>query len=557
LPRIGELPVPRVDRSPTGQVAFVRRRTEAVFAATLDAMLGALDDLDVTASSLVSLAETLSPEAMARLRAVQPMFHDLGAQVSAKSDRCRVTVRSLDRLMSDGRHRLEDLRSLARTATLVSLNALVVSRSLSSDGGTIDGLAQSMRSVLGEVGGLVSELGAAITAGLAELRQVEQGATTLAEVAQAEALPAIAEFADLVQARSRDERVARSARLVSKRFEALQQRVGQVVLHLQVGDSFRQRLEHVETLLAKADDLAGDSGGEALRMLAAAQLRAALADLGQDTHAAVRQLRSLARTAADIPRIGAVEDLRGSGREGLGALTAASARIGGVIGTLTEASERLTASSQGLAGKLADTGQNVGEAAEFERRMTVLGLNAILLASRLGPEGRAMEEVAQQQRDIARSIIEVMGQLRRDLEGVVVASGDLDTGADRDLAGTLRTAEGIAGEIMGLSHRVKGHLTAMEAVRDAREILELVDRARSEIEGFARVAAGLDEVAWALDQGGKSDGIGEEERALLAWARRLYSMQAEREVHDALFPAATLSEAAASSVAELDDVLFA
>jgi len=557
LPRIDEGPDLRADRAPAGQIAFVRRRTEAVFGATLDGMLGALDDLDVTASSLVALAETLSPEAMGRLRAVQPTFHDLGDQVRSKSDRCRVAVRSLDRLMSDGRHRLEDLRSLARTAMLVSLNALVVSRSLSSDGGTIDGLAQSMRSVLGEVGGLVSELAAAIAAGQAELRQVEQGATALAEVAQAEALPAIAEFAALVQARSRDERVARSARLVSKRFESLQQRVGQVILHLQVGDSFRQRLEHVEILLAKADDLGGARVAEALRVLAAAQLRAALEDLGQDTHAAVRQLRGLARTAADIPRIGAVDALRGDGRDGLGALTSASARIERVIATLTGASSRLTASSQGLAGKLADTGQNVGEAAEFERRMTVLGLNAILLASRLGPEGRAMEEVAQQQRDIARSIIDVMGQLRRDLEGVVVASGELDTGADKDLTVTLRTAEGIASEIMGLSSRVKGHLTAMEAVRDAGDILELVDQARAQIEGFAQVAAGLQDVARGLDRSSIPGGMGDEEHALLAWARSLYSMQAERAVHDALFPRGAANEPQEQAAADLDDVLFA
>ncbi|EYD76545.1 hypothetical protein Rumeso_01966 [Rubellimicrobium mesophilum DSM 19309] len=169
-----------------------------VYGAALDAMLGALEDLGATASSLVALAETLSPEAMARLKSLQPRLEDLSAQVRAKADRCRTTAGALDRHMSEGRHRLDELRGLARTATLVSLNALVVSRSLNSDGGTIDGLARSMRSVLGEVAGMVSDLALRIAAGQAELREVELGAAALAEVSGAEALPALREFAALI-----------------------------------------------------------------------------------------------------------------------------------------------------------------------------------------------------------------------------------------------------------------------------------------------------------------------------------------------------------------------
>ena len=436
--------------APLGRVAFIRRRTESVFGTALDAMLGALEDLGATASALVALAETLSPDELARLRALQPRFENLGTQVRAKADRCQATAGALDRHMSEGRHRLDELRGLARTATLVSLNALMVSRSLNSDGGTIDGLARSMRSVLGEVAGLVSDLALRIAAGQAELRAVEQGAAALAEVAGAEALPALRDFAELIQVRSRDGRVARSARLVSKRFEALENRVGQVILHLQVGDAFRQRLEHVETILTMAEGCGTRPVAGALRILAAAQLRAALEDLDGSSHKAVRHLSALARTAADIPRAGAIESLRSGGRDGLGALVSASGRIEVVIGRLTETTHRLTGSSWGLADTLADAGQDAGEAAEFERRMTVLGLNAILLASRLGPEGRAMEEVAQQQRNIARSIIDVMSRLRGDLEGVVSAAGDLHDSEDQDLTAALQGAEGATVEVKAL-----------------------------------------------------------------------------------------------------------
>jgi hypothetical protein len=58
---------PLAGASPSGRVAFIRRRTEVVFGTALDAMLGALEDLGATASTLIALAETLSPDAMARL----------------------------------------------------------------------------------------------------------------------------------------------------------------------------------------------------------------------------------------------------------------------------------------------------------------------------------------------------------------------------------------------------------------------------------------------------------------------------------------------------------
>ncbi|EYD76544.1 putative transducer like protein [Rubellimicrobium mesophilum DSM 19309] len=333
--------------------------------------------------------------------------------------------------------------------------------------------------------------------------------------------------------------MARSARLVSKRFEALEGRVGQVILHLQVGDAFRQRLEHVESILAMAEDVGSPDAARALRILAAAQIRAALGDLDRSSRGAVKHLAALARTAADIPRAGAIGSPRSDGREGLGGLVSASGRIEAVIGRLAETTHRLTDSSRSLAETLADAGQDAGSAAEFERRMTVLGLNAILLASRLGPEGRAMEEVAQQQRQIARSIIDVMSRLRRDLEGVVAAAGDLHAGADEDLAAALQGAGSATSEVMSLSDRVRQHLGELERVRGAGELVELVEDARKEIECFAEMAASLAGVAEDLD-----DSLDEMDlkdggtTSFLARARRLYSMQAERLVHDRLFPGA-------------------
>ncbi|TNC52003.1 hypothetical protein FHG66_04155 [Rubellimicrobium rubrum] len=547
--------VTALDWSPLTRVAVVRSRTEAVFGASLDAMLGAVDDLSLTESSLAALADALSPATMVRLKSLQPRFQDLSRQVEAKADRCRVAAGALGGLMRDARSRLEELRRLARTATLVSLNALVVSRTLNSDGGTIDGLARDMRAVLGEVGGLVADLAVRISAGQSELNGVAEQTAKLQTLAHKDVLPAIRTLSELIQAKSRDDRIARSAGLVSKRFRALQDRVSQVILHLQVGDGFRQRLEHIEAILAMAQDPDNASIRTMLHRLGAAQLRGALIDLRSSLQVAGRHIRAMSRMGAEIPRAGAISAIRG-GQDGLGVLLSAASGMETVIERLSDRSGRLTVTSRGLAATLAGAGQNADQAAEFERRMTVLGLNAILLASRLGSEGRAMEEVAQQQRDIARSIIEVMGLLRKELEAVVVTSGALDAPEDETLTGTLHAAAEAALEISILSGRVRGHLAAMDSVRGSDEIAVVVERAGRELDHFMDMAKGLDEVARVLDQGHVAAEAPPGHSETFARVRTLYSMQSERDIHDRMFPRDAAAEIAAEPEEE-DDFLFA
>ncbi len=540
--------------TPLARVRVVRSRTEAVFGMSLDAMLGAIDDLSLTESSLAALADALSPEAMARLKSLQPRFHALSVQVEAKAERCRIAAGTLGGIMTEARYRLEELRRLAWTATLVSLNALVVSRTLSSDGGTIDGLARDMRSVLGEVGGLVADLAVRISAGQTDLNGVAEQTAGLEALAHKDVLPAIRSFSDLIQSRSRDDRIARSAGLVSKRFRSLQDRVGQAILHLQVGDGFRQRLEHVEAILIQAGNPDGGLPPAVLHGLAAAQLRGALGDLRASLRVASRHIRAMGRVGAEIPRAGAISAIRG-GQDGLGVLLSAASGMEAIIERLADASGRLTTASRGLVATLAGAGQNADQAAEFERRMTVLGLNAILLASRLGPEGRAMEEVAQQQRDIARSIIEVMGLLRQELEMVVTTSDALDAPEDEVLAVALQSAAEAALEISVLSGRVRGHLATMESVRGSDEIAVVVEHAGRELDSFVRLAENLEKAAETLEQSGAVGAIDPAWNAALARVRSLYSMQAERDIHDRLFPRDTADQGPAAEFEE-DDVLF-
>ncbi len=522
--------------SDLAELERLRRGTEAVFDRTLAAMFDAMENLARAESALLALARTFAPAELARLRAMQDTFQDLAADVEAKVARSREAARRIERLMQDGRGRLDDLRRLTRSASLVALNAQVVSGTIRADSGALDRLARTMREVLSQVSALVAELGSGIDRGEEDLRRVGTGAADLQGFADREAMPAIHRFAALVEARACDKGLARAAGLVSGRLAALQGHIGIVVTHLQVGDSFRQRLEHVETILAMAAQLDGEAAAT-VRRIAGAQIRGALSDLNHAVHEGRRGLRSLGRTAGAIPRALEAGGFQDEDAGGLAPLVAGAGRIERAIEGLTRTGRVLSEASDGLARALAGVGDATRTAAEFEKRMTVLGLNAILLASRMGSEGRAMVEVAQQLRDIARSITERISLLRQDTEGIAATAGGLDAPEDGAPAGRLAAAIEATGQVSDLARSVEHQLGEMAAARPAADIAEAFQGAERELANFAGPVQWLVAAADRLDPGGSRGRFpSNATEDTLAEVRRVYTMQAEREIHDAMFP---------------------
>jgi hypothetical protein len=216
----------------------------------------------------------------------------------------------------------------------------------------------------------------------------------------------------------------------------------------------------------------------------------------------------------------------------------------------------LSEASEGLARTLGAVGRATRTAAEFEGRMTVLGLNAILLSSRLGTEGRAMVEVAQQLRDIARSITEVIAQIRLDIEAIADTAGGLDVPEDEALAQRLAAAAEAAAEVSRLADGVGGHLREMDAIRRGGDLAQGFWTAEKVLDDFALAAAALEPLAAALDPPGEAPGpLPASLREALQPIRRLYTMQSERDLHDALLRGDPPGVSAETPAA--DDVLFA
>lgn len=547
-------PRPAPDPDALGTVAGLRQSTEGVLGRVLPAMFDAMGDLARTEAALLALSRAFAPPELARLRAMGEGFQGLASEVEAKVARSQGAARALEGLVRRGRGRLDDLRRLTRSASLVALNAQVVSGAIRADGGALDQLARTMREVLAQVAGLVTELGRGFDRGEGELARVAEAAADLGALASREAVPAIQRFAALVEERARDKTLARSAELVSSRLALLQKRIRAVVTHLQAGDGFRQRLEHVEAILIRA--AGGDLGvpPALLGRLAARQIRGATDDLSHALQHSRRDLRALGRTAGAIPAALAEGGFRGDTGGGLAPLVRGARAIEGAIDGLARTGRVLSEASGGLARALAGVGAATRAAAEFEARMTVLGLNAILLSSRMGSEGRAMVEVAQQLRDIARGITELIGQLRQDTEAIATTAAALAAPEDEALEGRLATALAATGEVSMLASAVGAQLEEMAAARSAGEVAQAFCRAEGELEAFAARVLDLEEVALALDPPGAAPPCPPEAGEDALAIRRTYSMEAERAIHDAVFP--DLAPPPAAPVAEEDDFLF-
>lgn len=551
-------PAEPVSRDAQGAVAAVRQSTEAVLDRVLPAMFDAMGDLARTEAALMALARAFAPPELARLRAMGDGFQGLADAVEAQVARSRGAAQGLEGLMRTGRGRLDDLRRLTRSASLVALNAQVVSGAIRADGGALDGLARTMREVLAQLGGLVAELARGFDRGEGELARVAAASDELGGFAGREAVPAIQRFAALVEERARDRALARSAELVSNRLGLLQARIRTVVTHLQAGDGFRQRLEHVEAILARAQEVDPGAPAALLRRLAARQLGAAAADLGQALQEGRRNLRALGRTSGAIPEALARGGFRGGEAGGLAPLVRGARGIESAVDGLARTGRALAEASDALSRTLGGVGAATRAAAEFETRMTVLGLNAILLSSRMGSEGRAMVEVAQQLRDIARGITELIARLRQDTEAIAATAAALalpeEAGPDAALDARLGAAHAAAAEVSLLASAVGAQLEEMAATRSAAEISQAFGSAEGELEGFAARVLTLGGVVAELDPpGAPLPPLPPEGEAEVAALRRLYTTQAERTVHDALFPHLAPETA---PVAEEDDILF-
>jgi hypothetical protein len=362
-----------------------------------------------------------------------------------------------------------------------------------------------------------------------------------------------------------------AASSVARKYRDVSQRIGQAVAALQIGDSTRQRLEHIEDALAVATRIiAGDwadvapADRTALHGLAcrlqAEQLEDAVSQftlemghiLGsfRDLTADTQEIRRLGQTAASAGRgdtfLAAVEDQMAEVRTLIDELGSASQAADDVAASVTAAAQRLTGYTATLR--------------SLEEDIRLMGLNTTLKCGRIGAAGRPLMVIAQELRLYARQIAtesEFVAKCLEQLMGVACHGGMQYRGASR--VGTIADNMGRSTQqLQSAGQDLADGLLALE--RDSAHVGNLLRDATETAGAHEALEQGLRDAAAALARAEDANAPSDAARMLDAFAHA-YTMDRERTVHNRFaaarggLPQIVMTQAECAADA-LEDCLF-
>jgi hypothetical protein len=401
-----------------------------------------------------------------------------------------------------------------------------------------------------EFGRALDELGGHVGAALVHETEIDR---RCAELLPATPRQLAADASALAQHHQVVAGVAADAGAVARR---LQGRVGAALAGLQIGDTTRQRVEHVEealAILARAQGefgLTAEGGAVVLAMLSA-QLRDAAEIFNRDVDKMAQGLAGVAADAQEVLR------LRGAARGGGGAKTGVLASLEANLSqamSLIGALEAAEVSAQAVGGTAEATAAALSQRIDTLRGVKTsihqMALNAHLKCCRLGDLGRPLSVIAVELRVSADDLGEtadraeaVLGRLAdagaaRESADAEAADGASGVGALLEAAvSPIREADGKAGGDLAAAF-AQGE-AVVSALREATGRLNF----RGEVSQVLAEAA--DRLAMAASGAPAADaGIPGLAETLAAIGKR-YTMARERDVHRRFEPAVAEESAAA------------
>lgn len=318
------------------------------------------------------------------------------------------------------------------------------------------------------------------------------------------------------------------------------ERVGTVVFSLQVGDSTRQRLEHVEAALDQLQALGpNDATGGHVRTLQGLQMRALAAELGQDAATGEKNLRSLVSDASEIVR----QSKLMTGASGKGSESALAQLTGALRGAvdLLRSCEAERAKLDHLASGAVEVVEtllgHVASVKAIESNMRLLSLNATMRCARLGQEGRALNVIAQQLRELTAETVSAAEETLGGLSRVSELAAHVAKAAHASGAGEVGRIEEQVRLALNLLDAVEERLKAAGSVLSVenKQVSNLLVSAATAFSGQIGIAGEITRAANGLESEGSSaqgQPLGAAGESIMAALRMRYTMQSERVVHD-------------------------
>lgn len=537
VPHVPPSSVPEIVQSLAGP----RQEIEAAFLNVGDLLSRSAGLLDQIGSTFETLPRDLDRpevnEATARLT-------EVGSKAQEISDSFAQEQQDILRLVdvvAKANRPITELRKTIRMMGILSVNARVVAATVpnleDSDVFTTDiaTLSSSAAKTIAAFTAIYEKLGQEVQAAAAARDKFEQSQSgTLSGLATR-----IGTSLDAVT-RQRKRSSDGSAETVQMS-RAIGQRVMTAVMALQVGDATRQRVEHIETGLRKASEMAPNVLS-VVAELSAAQLFDTIATLDNDVAEAEQALGQLARDATTISARS--REIYGSGGQDSSALSRLNQEMRHATAVLHDC-ERERKQLGTVAAEVENTVkvllEHVAAVQAIEANMRLVSLNAAIKCAQLGPEGAALNVIARQLRSLttdtvkaAEAAAERLGEAAELALAFSAASGDEATQQMEQLE--LDAADGL--KLMeSVEVRIRDALLVLEDA--APQVARYLDGASGGFSNHQDISETLSDAQMqlvALGAGSvQKPEPGSEMAALLEEIRKTYTMESERQIHDRMF----------------------
>jgi len=448
---------------------------------------------------------------------------------------------ALGEIIATASHGVAALQPLAREVETLSLSTRVVAGSMGEAGAEFLAFGDDIRNAARRTQSCLDGAGHALgqVAGDLTSAGAEADAFARRHGAAMQAIPArIAENLRSLAAQQR--RAGDAAAEAQAQSEAVRRRVAEQIVALQLGDSLRQRVEHVQAALDYAgppgspDDGMGEADGLPGDLLAA-QLVAAADDLESEAEQIEAGLQQLASASRAIGQLGIRLHGAADGSEFVTALEADIRQTAALFAELTAseaASEQRMATLRDTAATLA---ARLTDVQSVQEDLRITGLNATLKCGRLGAAGRPLAAVAQELRLCGGRCEAHATSVQRDLDRLLPIAEAL---CDQSRHGRHTAAAQATDLLLESLQRLRNLERDLAAIlsqlqSDAAEVGRLVEAALAQFAMRHELATSLRQAADAFPDLSRAELCARETLDRIAAD---YTMAREREVHARFAP---------------------
>ncbi|WP_439120362.1 hypothetical protein [Marivita sp.] len=542
------------------------RKTEAVFLVAGDHLSATSDALGKTRNVLAVFDEMNAKGTLSELRQ-HGQWHD--TEMRSLSDEVLKVLDNVTALMTRARGvdgQVRELRDILKMMNIVVLNARITVAAIKvgpkDNGSNLTGFTEDATRLVAELGTILSGLDEAMQ----RIKKGSDDALTRARflgdlLTSSLSGPVAALNRELASFEEHIKTLGSASAEIADQSKALMGASATAVAGLQIGDTTRQRLEHVLTILERIPGAWDES--EALTALAAHQME----DIAQAHVDGVDNIRegsaALQQGILNLVRdhLQVFEQRNGSRKLKTG-LEEIENRIAQAVTT----QDQLMAFARTLSQEFEALTSIIAAGESFEARMRMIGINAVIACARLGRRGLALREIAGQLQQLARDASTRLPAVKTELAEMIELAGEtivlLETASERANAlpqGTVRQLSDGVNDIGEAAYR-SGEIVS--------EIRETLDESRGWLTPVTDHAHLIEKTARMFSHDCELDGYPGKEDSVATEVFAIYTMERERDIHrKVILPpvsedtemqtiVAETAPAAAASDDPFDDIFF-